>query len=47
MAASRGETERFEAAPRFAPRRRLDETLAARNPVLTYTAPVPMGEAAE
>ena len=28
--------EDFKAAPRFAPRRRLDETLAARKPVLRW-----------
>ena len=28
--------EEFKAAPRFAPRRRLDETLAARKPVLRW-----------
>jgi glycine dehydrogenase subunit 2 len=33
-AARAGETERFTAAPRFAPRKRLDETRAARDPVL-------------
>ncbi|GAB4130291.1 MAG: aminomethyl-transferring glycine dehydrogenase subunit GcvPB [Rhodothalassiaceae bacterium] len=35
-AAKRGETERFREAPRHAPRRRLDETLAARRPVLRW-----------
>jgi glycine dehydrogenase subunit 2 len=34
-AAKAGETERFTTAPRFAPRKRLDETRAARDPVLT------------
>jgi len=34
-----GETARFEGAPYFAPWKRLDETLAARNPVLRYRAP--------
>jgi glycine dehydrogenase subunit 2 len=38
-AAKRGEVERFTAAPFFAPAKRLDETLAARKPVLTYRAP--------
>jgi glycine dehydrogenase subunit 2 len=33
-AAKAGETERFTAAPRFAPRKRLDETRAARDPIL-------------
>jgi len=41
-----GETERFHQAPRFAPRRRLDETRAARQPVLRYHAPS-MAAAAE
>ncbi|MDX1580155.1 MAG: aminomethyl-transferring glycine dehydrogenase subunit GcvPB [Alphaproteobacteria bacterium] len=45
-AAQRGETERFENAPVYAPLRRLDETQAARNPVLTYQPPAPQ-EAAE
>ena len=34
-----GDAERFKAAPHFAPRRRLDETRAARQPVLSYTPP--------
>ncbi len=38
-AAKAGDTERFTEAPRTAPRRRLDETRAARSPKLTYTAP--------
>jgi glycine dehydrogenase subunit 2 len=33
--------ESLRAAPVHAPRRRLDETLAARKPVLTYRTPVP------
>ncbi|MEW5423071.1 aminomethyl-transferring glycine dehydrogenase subunit GcvPB [Amorphus sp. 3PC139-8] len=41
MAASRGDTGRFKAAPRHAPRRRLDETGAARHPVLRWTKPEP------
>ena len=40
-------TERFREAPRFAPRRRLDETRAARQPVLKWTPPAPYEEAAE
>jgi glycine dehydrogenase subunit 2 len=36
-AAKRGEKERFKAAPIFSPRRRLDETKAARKPVLRWT----------
>jgi glycine dehydrogenase subunit 2 len=39
FAARRGETERFAGAPRHAPRCRLDETRAARNPVLKWTKP--------
>ncbi|MFN4186039.1 MAG: aminomethyl-transferring glycine dehydrogenase subunit GcvPB, partial [Hyphomonas sp.] len=38
MAAKAGETERFTGAPFHAPRRRLDETRAARKPVLKWTA---------
>src|SRR5205085_7991805 len=38
MAATRGDTARFTDAPRHAPRRRLDETRAARNPVLRWSA---------
>jgi glycine dehydrogenase subunit 2 len=41
MAAKRGEVERFTGAPRYAPRRRLDETRAARQPVLRWTPPKP------
>jgi glycine dehydrogenase subunit 2 len=37
QAAKAGDTARFLEAPRFAPRRRLDETLAARKPVLRFT----------
>jgi glycine dehydrogenase subunit 2 len=39
FAAKRGETERFIGAPYHAPRRRLDETRAARDPVLKWTKP--------
>jgi glycine dehydrogenase subunit 2 len=42
-----GRTERFHQAPRHSPRRRLDETRAARSPVLKWTAPAPYKEAAE
>jgi glycine dehydrogenase subunit 2 len=38
-AASVGDKDRFLGAPRLAPRRRLDETQAARNPVLKWTPP--------
>ena len=38
-AAKAGEKERFENAPRFAPRSRLDETKAARQPVLRWVRP--------
>ncbi len=44
----RGETERFVGAPHFAPRARLDETRAARQPVLRWTPRKPvLAEAAE
>lgn len=38
MAAKNGEAERFTDAPRFSPAKRLDETQAARHPVLRYRA---------
>ena len=41
-----GEADRFAAAPLLAPRRRLDETRAARRPVLRWQPPA-LGEAAE
>jgi len=48
MAAKTGnDKERFTGAPHHAPRRRLDETRAARNPVLKWTPPAPVAEAAE
>ncbi|MEE1654635.1 aminomethyl-transferring glycine dehydrogenase subunit GcvPB [Microvirga sp. CF3062] len=47
MAAKNGDTERFTGAPYHAPRRRLDETRAARSPVLKWTPPAPVAEAAE
>ena len=47
MAAQRGETERFSAAPYHAPRRRMDETKAARQPILRWTPPEPIKDAAE
>ncbi len=37
-AAKAGDTDRFTQAPRFSPRRRLDETQAARKPVLRWQA---------
>jgi glycine dehydrogenase subunit 2 len=46
LAARRGDKERFTTAPRYAPRRRLDETRAARQPVLRWT-PAARPEAAE
>lgn len=39
LAAKKGDAERFAEAPRFAPRRRLDETRAARAPKLRWEAP--------
>jgi glycine dehydrogenase subunit 2 len=47
MRAKAGEAERFRAAPVHAPRRRLDETRAARQPKLKWEPPVPFVEAAE
>jgi glycine dehydrogenase subunit 2 len=47
MAAKRGETARFSGAPYYAPRRRLDETRAARQPVLRWMKPAAQKEAAE
>ncbi|MEM9123251.1 MAG: aminomethyl-transferring glycine dehydrogenase subunit GcvPB [Pseudomonadota bacterium] len=44
LAAKEGDSERFKAAPRLAPRRRLDETAAARSPVLRWE-PAQSGEA--
>ncbi|HEX4636546.1 MAG TPA: aminomethyl-transferring glycine dehydrogenase subunit GcvPB [Rhizomicrobium sp.] len=41
------QTERFAGAPHLAPRRRLDETAAARKPVLRYKAPENLKAAAE
>ena len=46
-AAKAGDAARFKDAPRFAPRRRLDETKAAREPRLRWTPPVERKEAAE
>ena len=45
-AAKAGETERFTNAPELTPRRRLDETAAARKPILRWTPPPP-AQAAE
>jgi glycine dehydrogenase subunit 2 len=42
LAAQGGERERFQTAPVYAPRRRLDETRAARQPVLRWTRPPPV-----
>jgi len=47
FAAKRGDRERFTGAPYHAPRRRLDETRAARQPILKWTPPQPIAEAAE
>jgi glycine dehydrogenase subunit 2 len=46
-AAKAGDVARFKDAPRFAPRRRLDETKAAREPRLRWTPPAARTEAAE
>jgi glycine dehydrogenase subunit 2 len=45
--AKAGNTTRFTAAPMKAPRRRLDETRAARSPVLRWERPAPLPQAAE
>ena len=47
MAAKRGDAERFTGAPYHAPRRRLDETRAARAPILKWSPPAPARQAAE
>ena len=46
-AARAGDTARFRAAPAFAPRRRLDETAAARKPILRWRPEPANREAAE
>ena len=46
-AAKTGDVERFKQAPRFAPRRRLDETKAAREPRLRWKPDAPKVQAAE
>jgi len=45
--AKSGDAEYFHNAPRLAPRRRLDETKAARHPVLRWRPPAPEAQAAE
>ena len=47
LEAKAGRTERFAGAPRLAPRRRLDETAAARKPVLRWKKPDELKQAAE
>jgi glycine dehydrogenase subunit 2 len=47
MRAKASEAERFHQAPVLAPRRRLDETRAARSPKLRWERPQPFSEAAE
>jgi glycine dehydrogenase subunit 2 len=47
FAATRGDAARFSGAPYHAPRRRLDETRAARSPILKWTPPRPIRDAAE
>ncbi|MBT3929283.1 MAG: aminomethyl-transferring glycine dehydrogenase subunit GcvPB [Rhodospirillaceae bacterium] len=42
-----GDGDSFAAAPRLTPRRRLDETAAARSPVLRWMPEIPTAEAAE
>ena len=46
QAAKAGDTDRFKGAPFHAPLRRLDETRAARSPVLRWTAPEGSNQAA-
>ena len=46
-AAKAGDVERFKGAPYLAPLRRLDETRAARQPRLSWTAPAGSNIAAE
>ena len=41
--AKEGNAAAFQAAPQLSPRRRLDETKAARRPVLRWTPPVKAG----
>jgi glycine dehydrogenase subunit 2 len=45
MAAMAGDATRFTGAPHLAPRKRLDETRAARQPVLRWTPPKPISVA--
>jgi glycine dehydrogenase subunit 2 len=45
--AKSGDVESFKAAPIYAPKRRLDETQAARKPVLRWTPPADLLDAAE
>jgi glycine dehydrogenase subunit 2 len=45
LAAKAGDAARFTEAPRLAPRRRLDETLAARKPVLRWKPAEPVSSA--
>ena len=47
MSVRNGDAARFTGAPRHAPRARLDETRAARNPILRWTKPEPVGAQAE
>jgi len=47
LEAKAGKTERFAGAPRFAPRHRLDETAAARKPVLRWKPKDDVKQAAE
>jgi glycine dehydrogenase subunit 2 len=46
QAAKAGDVDRFKGAPFHAPLRRLDETRAARSPVLRWTAPAGSNQAA-
>jgi len=46
QAAKAGE-DRFKGAPYFAPMQRLNETQAARSPILSYSPPDPAQQASE
>ena len=45
--AKAGDSDAFMAAPMMTPRRRLDETAAARQPILRWSPDIPTAEAAE
>ena len=47
MRAKQGDVDSFKQAPVYAPMRRLNETQAARKPILRWTPPADIAEAAE